>query len=33
MRIVLTSILKDNDLFFVAKRNENDALYLGASKL
>lgn len=29
-RIVLTGILKDNDLFLVVKRNENDDLYPGA---
>ena len=29
-RIVLTGILRDNDLFLVVKRNENDDLYPGA---
>lgn len=29
-QIVLTGILKDNDLFLVVKRNENDELYPGA---
>ena len=29
-RIVLTGILKDNDLYLVVKRNENDDLYPGA---
>lgn len=29
-RIVLTGILKDNDLFLIVKRNENDSLYPGA---
>ena len=29
-QIVLTDILKDNDLFLVVKRNENDELYPGA---
>lgn len=29
-QIVLTGILKDNDLFLVVKRNENDDLYPGA---
>lgn len=29
-RIVLTGILKDNDLFLIVKRNENDELYPGA---
>ena len=29
-RIVLTCILRDNDLFLVVKRNENDNLYPGA---
>lgn len=29
-RIVLTSILKDNDLFLAVKRNENDDLYPGS---
>ena len=29
-RIVVTGILKDNDLFLVVKRNENDNLYPGA---
>lgn len=29
-RIVLTGILKDNDLFLIVKRNENDDLYPGA---
>lgn len=29
-RIVLTGILKDNDLLLVVKRNENDNLYPGA---
>ena len=29
-RIVLTGILRDNDLFLVVKRNENDNLYPGA---
>lgn len=29
-RIVLTGILKENDLFLVVKRNENDDLYPGA---
>lgn len=28
--IVLTGILKDNDLFLVVKRNENDILFPGA---
>ena len=28
--IVLTGILKDNDLFFAVKRNENDILFPGA---
>ena len=28
-RIVLTGILRDNDLFLVVKRNENDDLYPG----
>ena len=28
--IVLTGILKDNDLFLAVKRNENDILYPGA---
>lgn len=28
-RIVLTGILKDNDLFLAVKRNENDDLYPG----
>ena len=28
-RIVLTGILKDNDLFLIVKRNENDDLYPG----
>ncbi len=28
--IVLTGILKDNDLFLIVKRNENDELYPGA---
>ena len=27
--IVLTGILKDNDLFFAVKRNENDILFPG----
>ena len=29
-RIILTGILKDNDLFLIVKRNENDDLYPGA---
>lgn len=29
-RIVITGILKDNDLLLVVKRNENDDLYPGA---
>lgn len=29
-RIVLTGILRDNDLFLVVKRDENDDLYPGA---
>ena len=29
-RIVLTGILKDNDLLLIVKRNENDELYPGA---
>ena len=29
-QIVLTGILKDNDMFLVVKRNENDDLYPGA---
>ncbi len=29
-RIVLTGILKDNDLLLIVKRNENDDLYPGA---
>ena len=29
-KIVLTGILKDNDLFLIVKRNENDELYPGA---
>ena len=29
-RIVLTGILKDNDLFLAVKRNKNDDLYPGA---
>lgn len=29
-KIVLTGILKDNDMFLVVKRNENDDLYPGA---
>lgn len=29
-KIVLTGILKDNDLFLIVKRNENDDLYPGA---
>lgn len=29
-QIVLTGILKDNDLFLAVKRNENDNLYPGA---
>ena len=29
-RIVLTGILRDNDLFLLVKRNENDDLYPGA---
>ena len=29
-RIVVTGILKDNDLFLIVKRNENDDLYPGA---
>lgn len=29
-KIVLTGILRDNDLFLVVKRNENDDLYPGA---
>ncbi len=29
-RIVLTGILRDNDLFLIVKRNENDELYPGA---
>ena len=29
-RIVLTGILKDNDLFLAVKRNENDELFAGA---
>ena len=28
-RIVLTGILRDNDLFLVVKRNENDDFYPG----
>lgn len=31
-KIVLTGILKDNDMFLVVKRNENDDLYPGAWK-
>ncbi len=30
IRIVLTGILKDKDLFLIVKRNENDELYPGA---
>ena len=30
IRIVLTGILKDNDLFLVVKRNKNDVLYPNA---
>jgi len=29
-KIVVTGILKDNDLFLIVKRNENDKLYPGA---
>ena len=29
-RIVLTGILRDNDLFLIVKRNETDDLYPGA---
>lgn len=29
-KIVLTGILKDNDLFLIVKRNDNDDLYPGA---
>lgn len=29
-RIVLTGILKDDDLFLAVKRNENDDMFLGA---
>ena len=29
-RIVLTGILKDNDLLLIVKRNESDELYPGA---
>jgi len=29
-RIVITGILKDNDLLLIVKRNENDELYPGA---
>ena len=29
-KIVLTGILKDNDMFLIVKRNENDDLYPGA---
>lgn len=29
-KMVLTGILKDNDMFLVVKRNENDDLYPGA---
>ena len=32
-RIVLTGILKDNDLFLAVKRNENDDMYPGAWEL
>lgn len=30
IRIILTGILRDNDLFLIVKRNENDELYPGA---
>ena len=30
IKIVLTGILKDNDLLLIVKRNENDELYPGA---